>query len=211
MRRLVYVSALFALLGLLPSEMGGQTSQEMQQLSQRLVDSNKIKAIIPKIKFVWVCDPKEKQSRMYRRDLGVVCWYGETYRKTDPGGIPPYMIDYFDQMRSHIRSKTRPGDATPDNAGPAITTVPVPVLRQAPLAPSPKPLDPALLAPIEPGMPAATLREKLGKPTGGATITGSDGVQGTLIYALTDGRTVEFRIENGLLASFQFKGQKPAQ
>lgn len=106
--------------------------------------------------------------------------------------------------------KKRPDLVIPGKAGPAITTARVAVLPPAPLAPSPKPLDPALLAPIEAGTPISTLREKLGNPTGGMTVAGSDGVRGTWIYALTDGRTVELRIENGLLASFQFKGPKTA-
>ena len=171
-------------------------------------------------KLKWVCDPKEQ--RLYRRDLGVVCWDGKTYRKTDPGGIPQYMIDYFDQMRQNIRravGDTRQTKTTPQTARPPGTDTPhsrstgssVLPVRQAPPSLPSKPLDPALLASVEPGMTRSKLREKLGQPGSALTITSSHEVLETWTYALTDGRTANFRIKDGVLASYQIEGQKPTQ
>src|ERR1700733_14974933 len=54
--------------------------------------------------FKWECDPTERHSRFYREDLGVVCWEGKTFSK-DNGGIPQYMLDYFEKNRREVQQK----------------------------------------------------------------------------------------------------------
>lgn len=159
----------------------------------------------------WVCDPKEQ--RLYRRDLGVVCWDGITYRRTDPGGIPQYMIDYFDKMRRDVRravgemrQKTAVSSTT-EVANPAIT-IPATRALQAPAPPPPPPLDATLLESVQAGMRGPGLREKLGRPGSALTLTSSDGVLETWTYALTDGRTAQLQLKDGVLTSLQIQDQK---
>src|SRR5271156_4624951 len=54
--------------------------------------------------FRWTCDPSERHSRFYRADLGVVCWEGKTYSK-DHGGIPHYMLEYFEENSRQVKQK----------------------------------------------------------------------------------------------------------
>ncbi len=171
-------------------------------------------------KVKWVCDPSKKNQRFYRRDIEVVCWEGKTYRKSDPGGIPKYMLDYFDAVRENVRravGEMHPSKAASRTAGPSPTVIEVSPstktsaseVREAPAAPPPKPLNPAVLASVEPGVPGSKLREKLGQPGSAMKIAGSDGLLEVWTYTLLDGRTAEFRIKNGALVSYQIQWQKP--
>ncbi|HLJ51259.1 MAG TPA: hypothetical protein VKU01_34860 [Bryobacteraceae bacterium] len=161
----------------------------------------------------WVCDPKEK--RLYRRDLGVVCWDGTTYSKEDPGGIPQYMIDYFDQMRRDVAQKV--GEMNqhvaelkakrPVAAGPTVIaarqTVPIPAAPEV----RHKPVSPEAFASIEKGMKRTELIEKLGEPMGSISIPNDDGFIEVWTYSLTDGGTAKVRIEAGVVVSHQVERQ----
>src|SRR5580658_495910 len=112
--------------------------------------------------FKWECDPTERHSRFYRADLGVVCWEGKTFSK-DNGGIPQYMLDYFEQNRRQVQQKVdemnrhiaelkaaRPGTSgTPRPVTPPATKVTATVARAeaAPIVP----VNPEVFAAIDVG------------------------------------------------------------
>lgn len=155
----------------------------------------------------WVCDPKEK--RLYRRDLGVVCWDGQTYRKDDPGGIPQYMTDYFDQMRRDLQQKT--GDMN-RHVGDVKSqrTAATPVLPERssvaiPKAPQVrhKPVSPEDFASISTGMKRAEVIARLSEPAGSISIPNDDHFVEIWTYTLTDGSMAKVRIEDGAVASHQ--------
>jgi len=145
----------------------------------------------------WVCDPKVQ--RLYRRDLGVVCWDGQTYRKDDPGGIPQYMVDYFDQMRRNLDEKVGAmRHANNTERAPARTAVPVP--RATPAAPR-KPVSPDLFSSVAKGMKRSEVLDKLGDPAGAITIPADEGFVEVWTYSMTDGGTAKVRIEAGAVVS----------
>jgi len=158
----------------------------------------------------WTCDPKEK--RLYRRDLGVVCWDGRTYSKDDPGGIPQNMIDYFDQMRRDLSQKVgemnqhvaelkakHPVVAGPPMVASPRATVPVPAAPEV----RHKPVSPEAFASIEKGMKRTEVMDKLGDPIGSISIPNDDGFVEIWTYSLTDGGTAKVRIEAGAVVSHQ--------
>ena len=162
----------------------------------------------------WVCDPKE--HRLYRRDLGVVCWDGRTYRKDDPGGIPQYMIDYFDQMRRNLQQKVGPANTRPTASSPTRTASPASVVfserASVPIAKAPqvaqKAISPEDFASIANGMKRADVIQKLGNPAGSISIPDDEGFTEILTYALTDASTAKVRIEAGAVVSHQV--EKPS-
>jgi hypothetical protein len=161
--------------------------------------------------FKWVCDPSERHSRFYRADLGVVCWEGKTYSKEN-GGIPHYMLDYFEQNRRQVQQKVdemnrhmeelkaarQSNSATPRPATPAPkTTATVARAEPVPIVP----VQPEVFASIEVGMARSQLLDKLGKAPGSLTIPGDDGFVEIWTYQLTDGSTAKLHIEKGVVTS----------
>jgi len=164
-------------------------------------------------KIKWVCDPKVE--RLYRRDLGVVCWDGKTYRKDDPGGIPQYMVDYFDAMRRDLDRKvaemhshrTEPAPARMEGAGRQSSSTPssVPLARATP-EPTRKPVSPEAFATIAAGTTREEVLRKLGEPVGTITIPDDEGFIEIWTYTIADGRSGKVRIEAGAVKSFGFEG-----
>jgi hypothetical protein len=168
--------------------------------------------------FKWECDPTERHHRFYRADLGVVCWDGRTYSK-DNGGIPQYMLDYFEQNRLKVQQKVdemnrhiaelkaaRAGDSgTPRPVTPAANARPTVAPAEAP---SIVPVSREVFASIDAGMPRPEVLKKLGKPAGSITIPGDDGFLEIWTYQLTDGSTAKLRIEKGVVTS---REPKPAE
>ena len=161
--------------------------------------------------FKWECDPAERHSRFYRADLGVVCWEGKTFSK-DNGGIPQYMLDYFEQNRRKVQQKvdemnrhvaelkaTRPATSpAPRPVTPAANaTATVARAAAAPIVP----VSPEVFAPIDVGTPRSAVLDKLGKPGGSITIPSDDGFVEIWTYQLTDGSTAKLRIEKGVVTS----------
>jgi len=164
-------------------------------------------------KIKWVCDAKVQ--RMYREDLGVVCWDGKTYRKDDPGGIPQYMIDYFDAMKRDLdrkvadmyahRSTTAPSRTGRVRAQSLSPNSNVPVARAAP-EPARKPVSPEAFATIAAGNTREEVLRKLGEPAGSITIPADDGFVEIWTYTMTDGRSAKVRIEAGVVKSLGTDG-----
>jgi hypothetical protein len=171
--------------------------------------------------FKWECDPTERHSRFYRADLGVVCWEGKTFSK-DNGGIPQYMLDYFEKNRREVQQKVdemnrhfaelkaarqpgQPGNSgtvrpvtPPPNATPATnTTATVARAEAVPIVP----VSPEVFASIDVGMSRSAVLDKLGKPAGSITIPGDDGFVETWTYQLTDGSSAKLHIEKGVVTS----------
>jgi hypothetical protein len=171
--------------------------------------------------FKWVCDPTERHSRFYRADLGVVCWEGKTFSK-DNGGIPQYMLDYFEQNKRQVQQKVdemsrhfaelkaahagssgtvRP--VTPANAtAPAKAMATVARAEAVPIVP----VSPEVFASIEVGMPRSAVLDKLGKAPGSITIPGDDGFVEVWTYQLTDGSSAKLKIEKGVVTSRDTSG-----
>src|SRR5580698_2110051 len=126
--------------------------------------------------FKWECDPSERHSRFYRADLGVVCWEGKTFSK-DTGGIPQYMLDYFEQNRRQVKQKVDEMNrhiaelkaARAANGGNVPPAAPGSQLKPmvAPAEPvTTVPVSPEVFASVEVGMARSAVLDKLGKPPG---------------------------------------------
>jgi hypothetical protein len=164
--------------------------------------------------FKWECDPSERHSRFYRADLGVVCWEGKTFSK-DNGGIPQYVLDYFEQNRRQVKQKVDEMNrhiaelkaARAANGGTVRPVSPIapaanatPTVARAEAAPT-VPVSPEALASIDVGTARSAVLDKLGKPPGSITIPGDDGFVEIWTYQVTDGTTVKLHIENGVVTS----------
>jgi len=164
--------------------------------------------------FKWECDPSERHSRFYRADLGVVCWEGKTFSK-DNGGIPQYMLDYFEQNRRQVKQKVDKMNrhiaelkaARAANSGTVRPVTPLtpaanatPTVARAEAAPT-VPVSPEALASIDVGTSRSAVLDKLGKAPGSITIPGDDGFVEIWTYQLTDGSTVKLNIEKGVVTS----------
>jgi hypothetical protein len=168
--------------------------------------------------FKWECDPSERHNRFYRADLGVVCWEGKTFSK-DNGGIPQYMLDYFEQNRRKVQQKVdemnrhiaelkaarlpgQPGNsATPRPITP-ITPATNARVTVAPAEATPiVPISPEAFASMDVGTARSAVLDKLGKPPGAITIPGDDGFVEIWTYQLTDGSTAKLNIEKGVVTS----------
>jgi hypothetical protein len=165
----------------------------------------------------WVCDPKE--HRLYRRDLGVVCWDGKAYRADDPGGIPRYMIDYFNEQRREIEQDVRdmrkglppPAPRTPQSGAtsPNVVTVSsVSVPRVAPARRRP-PVRADLFAEVQRGMARSEVLTKLGEPRSSISLPGDDGFVEIWNWLLTDGSTGKVTIHAGVVDSVEVQGARP--
>ncbi len=161
--------------------------------------------------FKWECDPSDRHSRFYRADLGVVCWYGKTYSQDD-GGIPQYMLDYFEENRRKVQQKvaemnrhiaelkaSRPANPAP----PRPVTPPAKAVTVAPAeaAPSAPPVNLEAFASINVGAPRSAVLDKLGKPAGSITIPGDEGFVEIWTYQLADGSSAKLKIEKGVVTS----------
>ena len=172
----------------------------------------------------WVCEAKAQ--RLYRKDLGVVCWDGQTYRAADPGGIPQYMLDYFSNMERELDRKVKemrpvPRSPTidgvhqraaafrsssgarvelPGSTSMAAASARVPVPAAAPATP-PRRISPEVFASIGVGTPQLEALEKLGKASAATSIPNDDGMVEIWSYSLTDGSIGKVRIESGIVAS----------
>jgi len=161
--------------------------------------------------FRWECDSTDRHSRFYRADLGVVCWDGKTFSKEN-GGIPQYMLDYFEQNRRKVQQEVEEMNrhiaelkaAHPGNSATVRPVTPVPnataTVARAEAAPT-VPVSPQVFASIDVGMPRSAVLEKLGKPPGAITIPGDDGFVEIWTYQLTDGSSAKLNIEKGAVAS----------
>jgi hypothetical protein len=162
--------------------------------------------------FKWECAPTERHSRFYRADLGVVCWDGKTFSKDD-GGIPQYMLDYFEQNRREVQQKVDAMNrhiaelkaAHPANAAPLRPLTPPAANTKATVAPAEAApivlVGPEVFASIDVGMLRSAVLDKLGKPPGSITIPGDDGFLEIWTYQLTDGSSAKLRIEKGVVTS----------
>jgi hypothetical protein len=160
--------------------------------------------------FRWTCDPAERHSRFYRADLGVVCWEGKTYSK-DRGGIPHYMLDYFEENSRRVKQKVDEMNrhiaelktAHPNNGRPLLpppNAVKAPTVAPAEAVPV-VPVSPELFASIDVGLPRSAVLDKLGKPPGSLTIPGDDGFVEIWTYQLTDGSAAKIKLEKGVVTS----------
>jgi hypothetical protein len=173
--------------------------------------------------FKWECDPTERHSRFYRADLGIVCWEGKTFSK-DNGGIPQYMLDYFEKNRREVQQKVdemnkhfaelkaahagnsgtlRPVTPPANATGPAKATASANttgIVARAEAVPI-VPVSPEVFASIDVGMPRSAVLDKLGKPPGSITIPGDDGFVEIWTYQLADGSTAKLNIEKGVVTS----------
>jgi hypothetical protein len=171
--------------------------------------------------FRWTCDPSERHSRFYRADLGVVCWEGKTYSK-DHGGIPQYMLDYFeensrkvkqkvDEMNRHIAElkAAHPNNGAHNGASPSATPrplLPPPNASKTPTVTATEPVpivpvSPEVFASIDVGSPRSAVLDKLGKPSGSLTIPGDEGFVEIWTYQLTDGSAAKIKLEKGVVTS----------
>jgi hypothetical protein len=171
--------------------------------------------------FKWTCDPSERHSRFYRADLGVVCWEGKTFSKDD-GGIPQYMLDYFEKNRRDVQKKVDEMNrhiaelkaVRPANSG-ANSGTPPPVTPGAKATPTVAraeatpivPISPEAFASIDVGTQRSAVLDKLGKAPGSVTIPGDDGFVEIWTYQLTDGSTAKLKIEKGVVMSREPKKQ----
>jgi hypothetical protein len=166
--------------------------------------------------FKWECDPTERHSRFYRADLGVVCWEGKTF-SADNGGIPQYMLDYFEQNRRKVQQKVDEMNrhfaelkaARPSNSGTPALPAPRPAapavnaagtVARAEAIPI-VPVSPQVFASIDVGMHRSAVLDALGKPPGSITIPGDDGFVEIWTYQLTDGSAAKLTIEKGVVTS----------
>jgi hypothetical protein len=158
--------------------------------------------------FRWTCDPSERHSRFYRADLGVVCWEGKTYSK-DHGGIPQYMLDYFENNSREVKQKVDEMNrrfaelkaAHPNNG---VSTSPSHTQRPTVASAEPVfivPVSPEVFASIDVGLPRSAVLDKLGKPPGSLTIPGDDGFVEIWTYQLTDGSAAKLKLEKGVVIS----------
>ena len=174
--------------------------------------------------FKWVCDPTERHSRFYRADLGVVCWEGKTFSEEN-GGIPQYMLDYFERNRRNVQQKV-------DEMNKHIAELKAarPRTGETPAALAPRPVTPAASAPatvaraeaspvvavspqafasIDVGAHRSAVLDTLGKPAGAITIPGDDGFVEIWTYQLTDGSPAKLTIEKGVVVSHEPKTPAP--
>jgi hypothetical protein len=167
----------------------------------------------------WECDPTERHSRFYRADLGVVCWEGKTFSEEN-GGIPQYMLDYFEQNRRKVQQKVdemnrhitelkaarKPTSGTPAaGAHPAPWPVTPAANATATVARAEATpivaVSPQVFASIDVGTYRSAVLETMGKPPGSITIPGDDGFVEIWTYQLTDGRAAKLTIVKGVVTS----------
>jgi hypothetical protein len=174
--------------------------------------------------FKWECDPTERHSRFYRADLGVVCWDGKTFSEEN-GGIPQYMLDYFEQNRRKVQQKVDEMNrhnaelkaARPRNGAPPSPPAPRPVtpaanatatVARAEATPIVA-VSPQAFASIDVGTHRSAVVDTLGKPAGSITIPGDDGFVEIWTYQLTDGSAAKLTIEKGVVVSREPKTPEP--
>ena len=166
----------------------------------------------------WECDSTDRHHRFYRADLGVVCWDGKTFSK-DNGGIPQYMLDYFEENRRKVQQKVAEMNKNIAELKAARAANPQAQRPLTPPAKSAATVAPAESAPIVPvksdlfaaidiGMARSAVLDKLGKPAGSITIPGEDGFVEIWTYQLTDGSTAKVRIEKDVVTSREPKKEE---